>query len=76
LSTQLIFSLSFKDEVPREMMGEVPPVIMNANCLDQNCTALFIIDPVYARFYNFTINVTVNSEDCSNSTVEMTSECE
>jgi len=73
LPTPLIFSLSFKDEAPREMIGEVPPVIMNASCSDQNCTALFLIDPVYEEFYSLTVNVTVSAENCSNSTVKMTS---
>jgi len=70
-----MFSLSFKNGVSPEMMDEfkVPPVIMNASCLDQNCAALFLIDPVYEEFYNLTINVTVSAEDCSNSTVKMTS---
>ena len=68
-----MFSLNFRDGVSPEMMDEVPPVIMNASCLDQNCTALFLVDPVYEEFYDLTINVTVSAEDCSNSTVKMTS---
>jgi len=60
-----MFSLSFKDEAPREMM--------DASCLDQNCTALFLIKPMYEEFYELTINVTVSAENCSNSTVKMTS---
>ena len=69
-----MFSLSFKDGVSPEMMDEVPPVIMNASCLGQNCTVLFLVDPVYEEFYDLTINVTISAEDCSNSTVQMTSE--
>jgi len=68
-----MFSLNFRDGVSPEMMDEVPPVIMNASCLDQNCIALFLVDPVYEEFYDLTINVTVSAEDCSNSTVKMTS---
>ena len=63
LSTPLIFSLKYRKDRP--------PVIMNGSCLDQSCTALFIIDP---EFYDLTfINLTVSAEDCSNSTVMMTS---
>ena len=69
-----MFSLSFKDGDSPEMMDEVPPVIMNASCLAQNCVASFLLDPVYEAFYDLTINVTVSAEDCSNSTVQMTSE--
>ena len=61
LSTPLIFSLNRKDR---------PPVIMNGSCLDQSFTALCSMDP---EFYDLTINVTVSAEDCSNSTVMMTS---
>jgi len=66
-----VFSLSFKDGVSPEMTDEVPPVIMDASCLDQNCAALFFINPVWENSYNFTINATVSAEDCSNSTVKM-----
>jgi len=65
-----MFSLSFRDEVSAEMMTEVSPIV---RCSDQNCTALFLIDPAYENFYNLTINVTVSGEDCSNSVVKMTS---
>jgi len=54
--------------------GVVPKMMMNASCFDQNCSALFLIDPVYDEFYMLTINVTVSTENCSNSTVKMTSE--
>ena len=74
MSTPLTFSLSFKDGVAPKMMNEVPPVIMDASCLDHNCTALFLVEPVYKSFYNLSVNVTVRAENCSNSTVKMSSE--
>ena len=34
---------------------------------------MFLVDPVYKEFYDLISNVTVSAEDCSNSTVKMTS---
>jgi len=45
---------------------------MNASCLDQRCTALFLIDLAYEFYNNLTVNVTVDTNDCSNSTMEIT----
>ena len=53
-------------------MDEVPPAIMNASCLDQNCTALFFIDPVDKSYDNLIVNVTVSTNECSNSTIKIT----
>ena len=54
------------------MMDEVPLAIMNASCLDQKCTALFLIDPVDKSYDNLTVNVTVSTNECSNSTIKIT----
>ncbi|XP_065920732.1 uncharacterized protein [Dysidea avara] len=74
LSTPLMFSLSFKGGFPLTMIDGLPSAIMNASCLDQNCTALFLSDSICEKVYNLTVNVTVSAEDCSNSTVKMNSE--
>jgi len=54
-------------------------VVMDVNCANHStCTSLFVIDWEHGEVNNnSTINVTVNSDGCSNSTVKITSElCE